>query len=46
MQQAINKNGQQNLPTYKKVLIDHRSRNLELQSHLLDAVCMSHVDSP
>jgi hemerythrin superfamily protein len=30
MQQARNKNVQQNLPTYKKVLTDHRSRSLEL----------------
>jgi hypothetical protein len=45
MQQAINKNVQQKLPTYKKVLTDHCSKSLERQSHLLAAACMSHVES-
>jgi hypothetical protein len=34
-----------NLPTYKKVLVDHRSKSLELRSHLLAASCMSQVES-
>jgi hypothetical protein len=33
------------LPTYKKVSTDHRSKNLELQSHLVVAVFMSLVES-
>jgi hypothetical protein len=45
MQQAINKNVHQNLPTYKKVLTDHRSRNLDLRSHFLTAVYTSRVES-
>jgi hypothetical protein len=39
------KNVQQELPTYKKVLTNHRSKSLELQSHLLAAACMSRVKS-
>jgi hypothetical protein len=46
MQQAINKSVQQILPTCKKVLTDHRSRSLELQSHISAVVCMSRVESP
>jgi hypothetical protein len=34
-----------NLPTYKKVLTDRRSKSVELQSHLLTAACMSQVES-
>jgi hypothetical protein len=34
-----------NLPTYKKVLTDRRSKSLELQSHLLIAAYMSRVES-
>jgi hypothetical protein len=33
------------LPTYKKVIIDHRSRSLKLQSRLPIIVCMSHAES-
>jgi hypothetical protein len=44
MQQAINKSVQQKLPTYKKVLTNHRSKNLELQSHLPAATGSSHLD--
>jgi hypothetical protein len=33
------------LPTYKKVLTDHRSNSLELWSHLLAAAYMSRVKS-
>jgi hypothetical protein len=32
-----------NLPTYKRVLTDYRSKSLELQSHLLAVACMSRV---
>jgi hypothetical protein len=45
MQQAINKNVQQKLPTYKRVLTDHHSKNLELWSHLLVVACMSRIES-
>jgi hypothetical protein len=34
-----------NLPTYKKVSVDRRSKSLEPQSHLLAAACMSWVES-
>jgi hypothetical protein len=33
------------LPTYKNVLADHHSKNLELQSHLLATAYMSQVKS-
>jgi hypothetical protein len=34
------------LPTYKKVLTDHRSMNLEPRSHHLTTTYMSQVESP
>jgi hypothetical protein len=34
-----------NLPTYKKVLADYRSKSLEPRSHLLAVACMSWVKS-
>jgi hypothetical protein len=46
MQQAINKNVRQNLPTCKMFLTDRRSKSLELQSHLPATVYMSRVGSP
>jgi hypothetical protein len=45
MQQKINKNVQQELPTYKKVFIDSCSKNLELQCHLPTTIYMSRVES-
>jgi hypothetical protein len=42
---CVNAVGNKRLPTYKKVLTDHCSRSLELQSHILIAVCMSLVES-
>jgi hypothetical protein len=33
------------LPTYKKVIVDHHSMSLELQSHLRIAACTSQAES-
>jgi hypothetical protein len=33
------------LPTYKKVVIDHRSKSLKLWSHLPIVVCTSQAES-
>jgi hypothetical protein len=45
MQQAITRNAQKNLTTYRKVLTDHRSMNSEHRSHLLTVAYMSRVES-